>query len=229
MPAENFTEAMQAAFQDVWITLINFLPNLLAALLVIIIGWIIGALLGKAVVHLLKMMRVDEALKKSGVESSFEKANVRADIPRLLGAFVKWTVILIALIFAFDVMGLEQVNLFINDLVRYLPQVFVAILVLLIASVVADVAQKAIIAAGTALNTRTAHFLGKFARVTIWIFGIMVALHQLGIAPELIQILFTGMVLAMALALGLSFGLGGRQAASDVIDRVRREVTGRRQ
>jgi len=104
----------------------------------------------------------------------------------------------------------------------------VAALVLLVAGVLGDLVERVVVTAARTADIRSAHFAGSVAKWAIWIFAVLVALSQLGIATAFSQTLFTGVVIAVSLALGLSFGLGGQEAAARFIERLRGEMTDRR-
>jgi small-conductance mechanosensitive channel len=134
-------------------------------------------------------------------------------------------VVVAFLIAGFDVLGLTQVTMFLQNIVLgYVPQLIIAVLILLVGAVVGDVLQKIVIASTKTAGVTSSELLGKISKWAIWIFAILVALSQMGIAGAFIQTLFTGFVVALSLALGLSFGLGGQDAASDIIKKVRHEI-----
>ncbi len=123
-------------------------------------------------------------------------------------------------------MGLKQVTLFLQQIVvGYLPQLIIAVLILLVGGVVGDVLSRIVKASAKTASITSANFLGVFAKWAVWIFAILVALSQVGIAGAFIQTLFTGFVVAVSLALGLSFGLGGQQAASRTIEKIQSEIS----
>jgi hypothetical protein len=129
------------------------------------------------------------------------------------------------LIASFDVLGLTQVNEFLRDVVGYIPRVIVAVLILMVAAVVAEVMRKIVVGSARAANVGFANFLGSVTKWAIWIFAILTAIFHLGIAPELIQTIFIGIIAAVAIAGGLAFGLGGKNAAEEVIAKVRHGIT----
>jgi len=228
MTFDTWTAGLSQSFFSLWNGIISFLPNLIIAILIVIIGWVIGSLLGRFVSQIIKSLRVDEALRKAGVEDIVRRGGLHLNVGYFIGALVEWFVIIVFLIAAFDVLGLTQVNMFLyNVVLLYLPNVIVAVLVLLLAAVIGDVMQKVVVTSARAAEFRSAHLLGAVTRWTIWIFGLLVALSQLGIAQTFIQTIFTGVVIALSLALGLAFGLGGQDAASRFIEKTREEITRR--
>lgn len=221
-------DVLTLSFQNLWVGVVNFVPNLVIALVILIVGWLIGALLGKAVAQVFRSLKVDEALRRAGFESFLHRGGIRLDSGAFIGALVKWFVIVVFLVAAFDVLGLAQVNVFLQDVVLgYLPRVIVAALVLLVGGVVGDVASRAVTAAGRTASVSSAHFAGAIAKWAIWIFAILVAFSQLGIGAAFSQTLFTGIVIAISLALGLSFGLGGQESAGRFIEKLRGEMNGK--
>jgi len=223
-----WSDVLRQSFQDIWTGVANFLPQLIVALLIVIIGWAVGAIIENLVERAARAVKLDNVLKGARVENVVNKAGFQLNSGAFIGGLVKWFVIVIFLIAAFQVLGLTQVNEFLQDVVlKYLPKVIVAALIVLVAAVIAEAMQKVVTGAAAAAGIRSANFAGKIAHWAIWIFGILTALFQLGVAATFIQTLFTGIVVAIAIALGLAFGLGGQDAAARAIEKVRQEITER--
>ena len=228
MLLQTWSEVLRLSFQNLWVGVASFVPNFVVAIIILILGWLIGALLGRAIWQVFKSLKIDDALRRAGFESLARRGGINLDSGAFIGTLVKWFVIVVFLIAALDVLGLSQVNFFLQDVVLgYLPRVIVAALVLLVAGVIGDVVGRVVVTAAKTADVSSAHFAGAVARWSVWVFGILVALSQLGIAAAFSQTLFTGVVIAVSLALGLSFGLGGQDAASRFIERLRGEMSGR--
>ncbi len=228
MLLNTWSEVLTLSFQNLWVGVVNFVPNLVIALVILVIGWLIGALLGRAVAQVFRSLKIDEALRRAGLETFLRRGGVTLDSGAFVGALVKWFVVIVFLVAAFDVLGLAQVNLFLQEVVLgYLPRVIAAALVLLVGGVVGDVAGRVVLTAAKTAGAHSAHFASAVAKWAVWIFAILVALSQLGIATAFSQTLFTGLVIAISLAIGLSFGLGGQEAAARYIERLRSEMSGR--
>ena len=228
MLLNTWGDVLQLSFQNLWVGVVNFVPNLVIAIIILVLGWLIGALLGRAIAQVFRSLKVDDALRQAGFESFLHRGGVRLDSGAFIGALVKWFVIVVFLVAAFDVLGLSQVNLFLQDVVLgYLPRVLAAALVLLVGGVVGDVTGRVVSTAARTANIASAHFAGAVAKWAVWVFAILVALSHLGIAAAFSQTLFTGMVIAVSLALGLSFGLGGQEAAGRFLERLRGEMSGK--
>lgn len=228
MLLNNWGEVLTLSFQNLWVGVVNFVPNLVLALVILILGWLVGALFGRAIWQVFKSLKVDDALSRAGFESFVRRGGIDLDSGAFVGGLVKWFVIVIFLVAALDVLGLSQVNFFLQDVVLgYLPRVLTAALVLLAAGVIGDVTGRVVITAAKTAGVDSAHFAGAIAKWAIWVFAVLVALSQLGIAAAFSQTLFTGIVIAVSLALGLSFGLGGQEAASRFIEKLRGEMSGK--
>lgn len=228
MPVEATSEILARSFQELWGGVINFLPELIIAIVIFIVGWIIGALLGRVVDQVIKAVKLDSALRSAGLEAILSRGGFSLNSGRFIGGLVKWFVVVVFLIAALDVLGLSQVNAFLRDVVLlYLPQVIVAVLIMLVAVVIAEVMQNLVIGSAKAGHIRSAHFLGTLTKWAIWVFAALAALFQLGVAATFIQTLFTGIIVALALAFGLAFGLGGQEAAARFIEKVRHEISER--
>jgi len=219
-------DVVQTSFTALWYTVVEYLPAILAAIIVFLIGWIIGVILYRIVVEIVKVLRVDDALKATGVNEAAREAGISLDVGRFLGTLVMWFVVLAFLMASLEILGLSQVTVFLQQVViSYLPSVIVATIILILTAIVAEVVKGLVSGSARAVGAHGANLAGSVAKWAIWLFGIIAALTQLGIATAFLQTLFTGIVLALALAFGLSFGLGGKEAAARTIERVRGEIS----
>jgi hypothetical protein len=225
MIVNTWGDVLSASLKGVWLGIASFIPTFLAALIIVIIGWVIGAILCKFVAQIIRLARVDSALRAAGVEGIVEKAGFKLNSGMFVGKLVEWFFIVAFLVAAFDVLGLSQVTAFLRDVVLgYLPQVIVAALIILVAAVVAEATQKVVVGMAKAANAKSANFAGKMVKWAIWIFAILAAIMQLGIAVSFINTLFTGVIIAVSLAVGLAFGLGGQDAAARYIEKIKEDI-----
>jgi len=226
MIAETWGQVLSNSFQGLWAGVIMFIPNLIVALVIILIGWAIGSIVARGVEKFINVIRFDEALKRAGFEDVVKKAGLNLNSGRFLGKVVMYFIIIAFLIASFDVLGLNQVTAFLQQIVLgYLPQLIIAILILLVGGVVGDVMNRIVTASARTAGLSHANFLGAVTKWSVWIFVILVALSQMGIAGAFIQTLFTGFVVAVSLAVGLSFGLGGQDFAKGVLDKVKHDIS----
>lgn len=218
---ENWNEAVVASLQNLWAKIVAFIPELVGALVILILGLILAHGLSKLAYKLIELTKVDDLVKKIDATKKLKQAGVKVSFAALLGWVVKWFIIVVTLIAVVDILQLEQVSAFLEDVALYLPHVVVAVVILAIGLVVGqfvyDVVEKA---AKTAHVTKhTADTLAGLAKWSIVIFTLLASLVQLGVATNLIEILFTGLVAMLALAFGLAFGLGGKEQASKWLDK----------
>jgi len=221
----TWADVLNQSFQSLFYGLVGFIPNLVVAIIIFIVGWLIGVGLGRVVAQIVNSLRVDAALRAAGVERVLARAGFELSSGKFLGALVEWFFIIVFLVAALGVLHLDAVNLFLRDVVLgYMPQVIVAVLILLVAAVVAEAAGNVVSGSARAAQLHAAGFLGTVARYAIWVFAILAALAQLQVATAFVQTLFTGIVIAVALAVGLAFGLGGQTAAARWLEDIRTEI-----
>lgn len=226
MLLEVWSQVLVDSFYQIWLGVAAFVPNLIVALIIFVVGWVIAVLVGRIVAQFIDALKVDNALKSAGVGDVLDRAGFRLRSGQFIGELVKWFIIVIFLVATLDVLELTQVNIFLQDVVLfYLPQVIAASLILLIAAVIADATQKIVVGTAKAAHIESASLLGGLAKWAIWIFAILIALSQLGVADFFAQTLFTGVVIALSIGFGLAFGLGGQESAARMLDKLRKDVS----
>jgi len=191
----------------------NFLPGLLAAILIFIIGAVVATILRRILVRVLDTVNFEKALSSTGIPQALKNAESSLTVTSLLGELLRWFVILIFLIPAVDQLGLGAVNDVLKSLLLYIPNVVVAVIIVAIGAILAKIARDFVTATAAGLGGELAQIVGEVARWAIIIFAVLAALTQLGVATDLIKILFTGFVAMVAIAGGLAFGLGGKETA----------------
>ena len=218
---QSWAEVFSASLQGLWLGAIGFLPKFLVAIIIFVIGWAVGAVVGKAISQVLNAIKLDELFGKVGADKLFKKAGCKFSISRFIGEVVKWFLIIVFLMTSLEVMGLSQVNIFLGNVVLgYLPQVIIASLIIVFATVISDFMRSLVEGSAKAMGIHSARLAGSMAKGAIWVFAIIIALSELGIAPAFMQILFTGIIAMLAIAGGLAFGLGGKDAASKVVSKI---------
>ena len=221
----TWADVLSQSFSNLFYGLVAFIPNLVVAVIIFIVGWLVGVGLGRVVAQIVGALRVDQALRPTGIERVLSRAGIELNSGKFLGILVEWFFIIVFLVAALDVLHLTTVNLFISEVVLgYLPQVIVAVLILLVAAVVADVAERVVTGSAKAAALHAAGFLGKVTRYAIWVFALLAALAQLNVATAFVQTLFTGVVIAVSLAIGLAFGLGGQSSAARYLEHLQSEI-----
>ena len=223
MVLQTWGDVIIFSLQQVWTSVASFVPMLFGSLLIFFIGLIIAMTLGQLVEQIVRSLKIDELLRKLDFEKTLEKAGWKMNSAAFLGSLVKWFFVIVFLLAAANILGLTQVGDFLRDVLLYIPNVVIAALILIIAAIVSDIVERILRGSMMAIGHRGT-MAASFSRWAIWIFALIAALLQLGIAVTLIQTLVTGLVAAIALAVGLAFGLGGKDAAAQFIDRMRSEM-----
>lgn len=219
----NWSLAVTDAVNDVIARLANFLPNLVGAVLILIVGWVVAVVLEQLVEKVLRMINVQRLFERARIEDLVQKTGSKRDTVGLLSSLVKWIIYLAAFMAAADVLSLDAITSFLNQVLAYAPNVIASVAILLVGGILAQFLSEVVRGAVSAASLSYAGFLSGLTRWSIWIFAILTALFQLGVAQAIIQTLFTGLVAALAIAIGLAFGLGGQKSAADVLEKVRRD------
>lgn len=214
----SFTETLMASFRDAFSMILSAIPRILGFIVVVAIGWFVSTILARAVTGLLRAIRFDELARKSGLADFLAKMSTGTDSAGVVAGLVKWLVRIVVLLVAFDVLGLPAVSDVMRQLLLWLPNLVVAIFVLFIGGIAARALGNIVRGATAESGFSNPETLANVVRTTVWAFAIVVAINQLGIATNLINTLFTGFVGALAVALGLAFGLGGRDLASRTLE-----------
>jgi hypothetical protein len=214
----SFTETLMASFRDAFSMILGAIPRILGFIFVVAIGWFVSTILARAVTGLLRAIRFDELARKSGLADFLAKMGTGTDSAGVVAGLVKWLVRIVVLLVAFDVLGLPAVSDVMRQLLLWLPNLVVAIFVLFIGGIAARALGNIVRGATAESGFSNPETLANVVRTAVWAFAIVVAINQLGIATNLINTLFTGFVGALAVALGLAFGLGGRDLASRTLE-----------
>lgn len=216
-----------AIFSDtatgVWISIVNFIPNILGAIVVILIGMIVAGRLGRAVALVLKKLYIDQAVDKAGLTKVLHSIGMKFDVSVAFGKLITWFLYVIALIIVADILQLNQISQFLQSVVLYIPNVIISVVILVVGIIISNFIYTLIKETATSAQLAAADLLAMSGRWAILVFTFLAALEQLRVVPELIQILFTGLVFMIALAGGLAFGLAGKDRAKDILDKVGRK------
>jgi len=222
----SWGDVIRASFQDIWLGVASFVPSFLAAVVLFLVGWLIAVILGRLVARIVKTIKLDVALQGAGFDQVTERAGFPLDSGAFLGGLVKWFFIVVSLVASLEILGLTTVTEYLGKVVlNYLPNVIIASLILLVSIVIAQAVEKVVVSSAKAAEISSANMLGVISKWAIWIFAFIAALTQLQILNNFIYPLFIGMIAAISLALGLSFGIGGQHAAAKYIEKVKDEVS----
>lgn len=210
--------------QDLWGGFLNFIPELIGAIIVFVVGWIIAAWIGKIVTEVLKRAKFDKIFEKTKWDEAFEKADFKMDMSSFLGNLVKWILVIVFLSAAVEILGLTQFAIFLGTIVAWLPNLVVAAAIFVVGVIIADFAEKLIKAVVSKMNVKYVNLVGAVTRWAIWIFAGLMILSQLGVGGEIIQIIVSGFVALIVVSSAIAFGLGGRDLAREILEDARAKM-----
>lgn len=206
------------ALLKAWAGFISFVPALLIAIIIFVIGWIIALGVGRVVSQILIRLRFNRLFEEAGWKQALEKAEFEINPAEFIGAIFKWILVIIFLLIAVEVLGLKEFADFLTSVITWLPNLLVAIAIFIVAAIAADILGKLTVASLEKTKIGFSRVAGKIVKSSIWIFAILAILYQLGVAPSLIETLLTGIVAGLAIAFGIAFGLGGKDLAQHLLE-----------
>jgi mechanosensitive ion channel-like protein len=218
VPVQDASDALRASLAGALNNFLSAIPRIIGFAVVLIVGWIVSSLLGRGVEALLHAVRFNDLARRSGFAAFVQKMGVRDDPAGVIAGIVKWFVRLITLVVAFDTLGLPAVSGVLQQLLLWLPNLVVALVVLVIGGLAANALSQLVRGATAEAGFSNPELLATVTRVAVWGFSIVVAVNQLGIATALINTLLVGIVGAFSIAFGLAFGLGGRDRAAQLLE-----------
>lgn len=218
-----FTKEMfLSPFAELWNGIVTILPKLVIAIIIFTIGWLIAKIIYKVIVKFGKKLKLDEAVKP--MAGAFEKAGYTLSIGKTIAFLVKWFIVIGSLVVSLDLLGLQTTKGLLTGIIAYIPQVIIAIFVLIAGVALANFVKKIIKGSTAVLNVKSAGFLANLARIALIIFTVLISLNVVGFNSEIINILFMGAVAMSAIAGGLAFGLGGQKAAAEAIEDMKKSM-----
>ena len=206
---------------DVWDGVINFIPEFIGAIALLIIGLIIASGVKSLVERIVNTLKIDNLLRQLKVDNYFSQAGVTMNSAKFIGALVYWFLVIAFVLAASDVLGLTGFSMFLSSVVGYIPNIIIAVLIILAAAVIATPLSSFVSAAATGAKLQAAKFVGGLAWWATIIFGLWIALIQLGVVADLLKDVLGYIVMGFALAFGIAFGLGGKDYATSLINRLK--------
>ena len=199
--------------QDALSAFLSYVPVLIGAIIILIVGYLIAKALQAIVGRVLEGIGFDRWMERGGIKQFFDRADTQHTPHSILGRLVFWFVFIIAITMATDALGIPQVSAVLAQLIAYIPNIIAAILILILAALLANFLSSIVRGAtGSGL-------LADIARYAIIVYAVFAALTQLGVAVELTAPTFLIVLGAVALAAAIAFGIGGREVAREVIEK----------
>jgi hypothetical protein len=221
MIMQSWTDVVVGSLQNLWWGFINFIPNIIFAFVVLVIGLIVAAGLAALVEKILEAVRLDSFLEKIGLRPMFERAGLKIRAAYFFGKLVYWFIVIAFLAAIANSLGLYPLSGFLISIWNYLPNVIEAVLIMLAALVLAHFLRRVVTASVMSAKLHSGPFLGTVTWWAITVFGFLTALAQLDIATAIIQTIITGFIAMIALAGGLAFGLGGKDYAAHLLNKLK--------
>jgi len=212
------------ALQSLWRGFLEFVPNLLAAIVVFIIGLFVSCGIERLVVELLNRLQFNKLFGGAKWKESLEKAELKITPAKFVGAICKWVLVIVFLLAAVEILGAVQFTNFLQRVVLWLPNVLVAVAIFVVAVILADFLEKIFKVSVKRLELKHVEIMGAIVRWAVYIFAALAILLQLGVTPTIINSVVIGLIATISLALGLSFGLGGKDIAAELLQDLRKKI-----
>ena len=226
MLVQGWAQITTYALQNLWQGFLTFIPTLIGAIIVFIIGWFISVGIGKLVVEVLIRIKFNKLFEKTGWKQALEKAELKVNAAEFIGAIAKWVLVIVFLLAAVEILGFVQFAAFLKSILAYLPNVIVAVLILVVTVILVDIVEKVVRTAVEGVKVGYGHLVSVMIKWSIWIFAVLAILHQLGIAKPFMETLFTGFVAMLVISLGIAFGLGGKDVAAEILQDLKKKLRG---
>lgn len=214
------------ALQNLWQGFLAFIPTLVGAILVFVIGWFISVVIGKLIAEVLTRIRFNQFFERTGWKGALEKAELKVNPAEFIGAICKWILVIVFLLAAVEILGFIEFAGFLKSILAYLPNVIVAVLIFVVTVILVDIVEKVVRTTVEGVKVGYGHLVSVIIKWSIWIFSILAILHQLGVAKPFMETLFTGFVAMLVVSLGISFGLGGKEVAAEILQNLKNKLRG---
>jgi hypothetical protein len=218
---QDWASVIVGSLQNLWVGFIGTIASIIGALIILIIGLIVAAGVGALVEKIVNFIKLDKLLVSLGLQEYFERANLQINSGKFLRKLVYWFLVVVFLLAATDVLGFYSLSDFLKSVLLYLPNVIVAVLIMLATFVIAHFLRGVVRASVKSAHLHGAGFLASLTWWAVVIFGLLATFSQLGIAVAVVNALITGLIAMLALAFGLAFGLGGKDYAAFLISKLR--------
>lgn len=209
--------AVQESLAGVTQGTLYFLPNLLGAILVLIIGILIGNWSKTLIVKTLQALKLESLVKETKFKKFLNKADVTQKIEELIGSIIKWLLMLTFFIAALNILGLTAISALLTSILGYVPNVISSVIVLAIGVLLAGLLEGVVKGALASVDIKTSRLMGKVTSYIIITITILVAVSELNIAQSFINIFFIGFVTMLAIGFGLAIGLGSKDLVAKIL------------
>lgn len=222
----SLVDNIRGSFEGLWVGMLKILPGIAEGIAILIVGWVIAKIISRFVGKIVEVIRLDNLLASAGIKAFFQRAGIKLNIDRIFEEIVRWFILIAFFISAANAFGLPQVNGFLSSVLNYIPNVIIAAIIMILGILIANFLSD--LAHGTTQATKAGkpHLVSAIVRYAVIIFTAIIALDQLQVGATLLKSFFDNLGLAIAAAFGLAFGLGGKDAAADIIQKMRKDIVG---
>jgi hypothetical protein len=224
MPEDSYLNNVREPLENLYLGFIDFLPNFLVAVIVLVVGWILAVSISKLIKSLLLSAKVDEFGNRLGLDQISARTSVQMSVAGTIAWLVKWFILVAIFLAAADILGLDQISNFLRDVLGYIPDVVAGAAILMAGLLLARFLSRLVRHSVQAAGLGSADLLAAVTQWAIVVFTVLATLQQLGVAPAFVQTLYTGFIAMLAIAGGLAFGMGGRDHASRALDKIERDI-----
>ncbi|MFN2455944.1 MAG: small-conductance mechanosensitive ion channel [Pyrinomonadaceae bacterium] len=212
------SDTLWLSFTNAINSFMSFLPSLLGAIIVLIIGWIISGILARLIEKGLRAVGLERAVHHSGISDFIVRTGTSWTISKIIAELIKWFIRLIFIQAAANILGMPQITAIINSIVLFIPNIVVALVIIVVGALIAKFLAGVVRGSVSEMGVGNPNLLATLTRYAVLGFAIIAAINQLGIAAVVVNTLFIGLVGSIALAVGLAFGLGGRDVAAKITE-----------
>ncbi|MFA5348970.1 MAG: hypothetical protein WC309_01200, partial [Candidatus Paceibacterota bacterium] len=198
MIINEWADTVTQGFTQFGVGFVKFIPNLVAAIIIFVIGWFVAVAIGKLIVEILKKLKLDNFFEKTGWKDAMEKVDIKMTVSEFIGALCKWILILVFLGIAANILNLSAFSIFVLGVVAWLPRLIAAVLIFIVTVIVANFAEKATKAAMSKAKIDYIDVAGSIVKWAVWIFGLLAVLVQLGVMADLIMVIVEGFIYMIA-------------------------------
>ena len=206
--------------ESMWGRVLGFLPTLVSVIVILIVGWMIATLIQKVITRFLKLARFDTISEKTGITNILAKGDINYTLSEIVGVIIYWLMMLVVVLMAVNTLQLTVAAELLNRVILYIPNVIASVFILVLGIFFASVVANAVRTTAATAGMQQARFLGQVTQTVIGVFVFVEALKQLGIDTSLIDLFVKAVLAALALGVGLAIGLGCKDLASKSVNQL---------
>lgn len=215
----NICDEIQSSFQNILQLFIMYIPSIINAILILLVGWLIAKIIQWVILRLSHALGIDRMAEKSGVHRFLEKRGMKKGFSGILSMIGFWAIMLIVMVNFFNHLGLEVVSDLLNQLLLFIPNLLISCVLIIIGFYLAEFVSSLVVSSLEESNFENPELIGKLVFYSIGFFTVAISLTQMGIGETLITNIVSIFFGSIGLALAIAFGFGGRNWAKEIINK----------